>query len=73
MRAPALCLWLLLVGCQPEPEASFQVRESVQQLQVTHAETGATLEVVDAKGTVVASAKSLYGSVIVYAELPTAK
>jgi predicted acyl esterase len=44
---------LLTCGCGRE--ASFQVRESVEQLHVTHATPGATLVVVDAKGKEVAS------------------
>lgn len=38
--------------------ASFSVRESVEQLHVTHAEPGMLLEVVDASGAVVASAEA---------------
>ena len=58
MRAPALCLVAAVasVGCHPSaPEAGFSVRESVQQLQVTHATPGDTLEAVDGSGAVSAT------------------
>jgi predicted acyl esterase len=44
---------VLALGCGRE--ATFQVRESVEQLHVTHATPGATLVVVDGKGQEVAS------------------
>lgn len=47
---------LLVVACTPPPNATFQVRESLEQLHVTHAEPGATLELVDAKRAVLATA-----------------
>jgi hypothetical protein len=47
---PLLSLLAAAAACEPEPNAQFTVRESVGQLQVTHAEAGAELEVVDAKG-----------------------
>ncbi len=54
MRAAHAVLALLLAaGCGRE--ATFSVRESVEQLHVTHAPPGATLEVVSGKGAVVAS------------------
>ncbi|MHB8879731.1 MAG: hypothetical protein ACYC8T_39085, partial [Myxococcaceae bacterium] len=46
-------VFLLAPGCGRE--ALFRVRESVGQLQVTHADPGATLEVVDGRNKVVAS------------------
>lgn len=48
-----LSLAVALVGCGRE--ATFSVRESVEQLHVTHAVPGATLEVVSAQGAVVTS------------------
>lgn len=47
----------LTLGCSgdDDPTASFEVRESVEQLHVTHAEPGATLELVDATDAVVDS------------------
>lgn len=50
--AGALLVALVLVaqiGCGGD-DAPFEVRESVEQLQVTHAEPGATLELVDGDG-----------------------
>lgn len=44
---------LLVLGCGKP--ATFQVRESVEQLHVTHAAAGATLEVVDGSGKQVAT------------------
>ena len=53
---------ILVIGCgvdEPIPSgsssASFSVRESVEQLHVTHAEPGVVLEVVDSSGAVVDS------------------
>ncbi len=46
-------LLVAVAGCGRE--AAFSVRESVEQLHVTHAEPGELLEVVDARGAVVAS------------------
>jgi uncharacterized protein len=53
-----LALFLLLAGCSPTQDgnATFAVRESVEQLHITHAKPGAMLEVVDDKGVVVANA-----------------
>ena len=51
----------LCSGCGEEPlspKASFEVRESVEQLAVTHAPVGATLRLVDAQGTLVSSGKA---------------
>ncbi len=51
-----LPLVLLLAACSDGGvDAKFQVRESVEQLHVTHATPGAQLEVVDARGAVVTS------------------
>lgn len=50
-----VCLSLFLAACTPDGNARFTVRESVEQLQVTHAEPGAELAVVDTLGNVVAS------------------
>ncbi len=52
--------WLLLVlialtGCGQDGNASFSVRESVEQLHVTHAVPGATLELIDDSDAVVQS------------------
>lgn len=54
MRRWVLCAVAVCSACGL-PEATFSVRESVGQLQVTHAPQGATLEVVDAHGKVVAT------------------
>jgi predicted acyl esterase len=53
----SLALWLLAAGCSSAPDgnASFSVRESVEQLHVTHAKPGATVDVVDAKNMMVAT------------------
>ncbi len=52
----ALAVLLTAVGCGDDgSNASFQVRESVEQLHITHAQPGATLEVVDAADNVVQS------------------
>lgn len=48
----AVVFAVLVVGCSKE--ATFQVRESVEQLHVTHAAPGETLIVVDAQGKEVA-------------------
>lgn len=48
-----MAVLVLAVGCGRE--ATFSVRESVEQLHVTHAVPGATLEVVGGQGAVVAS------------------
>src|SRR2546423_7054816 len=50
-------LAILLFGCS-DGNAHFLVRESVQQLAVTHAPPGTALEVVDPMGKVVASASA---------------
>jgi predicted acyl esterase len=50
-----LC-FVFLLGCNPDGTASFDVRESVQQLAVTHAVPGATLELLDEHGQTVQSA-----------------
>ena len=56
MRAAfAMVVSLVFVAACGLPEATFQVRESVEQLHVTHAPPGATLEVRNASGDVVAS------------------
>jgi predicted acyl esterase len=65
-----LVLAVFLVGCS-DGNARFTVRESVEQLHVTHAEPGATLEVVDAHGQVVQSAVAdALGSVVFRHLLP---
>ena len=43
-------------GCGDNSERPFEVRESVEQLHVTHAEPGVTLELVDGDGAVLQSA-----------------
>jgi uncharacterized protein len=48
MQHRVALLSMLLVGCAPDGNASFQVRESVGQLMVTHAAPGATLNLFDA-------------------------
>ena len=76
--APALLLYFLTVvsvvlslGCGRE--ASFQVRESVEQLHVTHALPGAELIVVDGAGKELASGTvDLQGS-LVFRRLPPGK
>src|SRR5262245_50511060 len=55
MRAPLPLLAIFAIGCS-DGNAHFSVRESVEQIQVTHAEPGATLEVIDGNGAVVATA-----------------
>ncbi len=59
MRTASLCFAILLsVGCGPNPDdgnASYQVRESVEQLHVTHANPAATLTLFDASGAMVQS------------------
>ncbi len=50
MRAACVMVVLAVAaGCGPR-EATFKVRPSVEQLQVTHAAPGSELVVVDAKG-----------------------
>jgi len=47
---------VILAGCSAtDGNATFSVRESVEQLHVTHAKPGATLEVVDATNAVAAT------------------
>ncbi|MEW6433416.1 MAG: CocE/NonD family hydrolase [Myxococcota bacterium] len=60
---------LLAPGCGL-PEATFSVRESVEQLHVTHAPPGATLEVVSAAGAVVASGTVDEQGSLVFRKLP---
>src|SRR4051812_25873468 len=48
-----LVLVAVLASCTPDGNATFDVRESVEQLDVTHAPPGATLTLVDALGAVV--------------------
>ena len=38
-----------------QPKASFNVRESIEQLAVTHAKVGATLQLLDSSGMLVQS------------------
>ncbi|MEW5740288.1 MAG: CocE/NonD family hydrolase [Myxococcota bacterium] len=67
--AAGVCCALLGLACGRE--ASFSVRESVEQLHITHAPPGATLEVRDAKGTVVASGTvDAQGSLVFRALVP---
>lgn len=50
----AACIPLLLTGCEPSddvPPPSFKVRESVEQLQITHAAPGVELGLYDPDGT----------------------
>lgn len=62
---------VLAVGCGKP--ATFQVRESVEQLHVTHAMPGATLEVVDASGKQIATGTvDLQGS-LVFRRIPPGK
>ena len=49
------CLLIAACSGDSEPTASFDVRESVEQLHVSHAQPGATLELVDDSGAVVTS------------------
>ncbi|MDB4967105.1 MAG: Cocaine esterase [Myxococcales bacterium] len=56
MRLPAIAIFAFwAVGCS-DGNARFIVRESVEQLSVTHAEPGATLEVLDGSGKAIQSA-----------------
>src|SRR5689334_5740062 len=53
MKRAALFFALAFAACTADGNATFSVRESVEQLQVTHASPGATLTVVDALDAVV--------------------
>src|SRR5579871_1895761 len=54
-----------VAGCGDDGNASFAVRESVEQLQVTHATPGDTLELDDATGAMVQTgAADMQGSLI---------
>jgi predicted acyl esterase len=55
MRQIAATFLLVFAGCSGDGNARFSVRESVEQLQVTHATAGSALEVVDSTGQVIAS------------------
>lgn len=63
-----LCVLLLAAGCGKE--ASFKVRESVEQLHVTHATPGAELAVVDAQGHRVAAGTADAQGSLVFRTLP---
>ncbi len=67
---PAL-LSLILIGCVPDGNASFQVRESVGQLQVTHAAPGATLSVFDIDEQLVQSGKADSLGSLIFRKLPS--
>ncbi len=62
---------VLVLGCGKP--ATFQVRESVEQLHVTHAAPGATLEVVDATGKQVATGTVDMQGSLVFRRLPPGK
>ncbi len=62
---------VLAVGCAKE--ATFQVRESVEQLHVTHAVPGSTLVVVDATGKELASGVADVQGSLVFRKLPPGK
>lgn len=63
--------FLSLAACSDDgPTAAFQVRESVEQLHVTHAEPGATLEVVDAADAVMASGTADDQGSYIFRQLP---
>lgn len=65
----AAALFLTLPGCGA-PEATFTVRESVEQLHVTHAPPGAVLEVVSSAGLVVATGTVDAQGSLVFRRLP---
>src|SRR5690349_21460413 len=50
MTRAALVVAFALAACNPDGNATFQVRESVEQLYVTHAAPRAVLQVVDDTG-----------------------
>jgi predicted acyl esterase len=57
MTKPAVCAVLLVVaGCTTDGNAPWKVRESVEQIAVTHAQPGQSLTLVSSTGTVVESA-----------------
>src|SRR3954451_4162979 len=55
-RAAWVVFVLAIAACTADGNATFSVRESVAQLQVTHAPPGATLTVVDALDAMVQTA-----------------
>lgn len=63
-----LLMAVTLAGCGRE--ATFSVRESVEQLHVTHAVPGATLEVVNGQGAVVTSGTVDEQGSLVFRRLP---
>ena len=71
---PSLLSLLLAVGCSaPLPEPSFKTQASVEQLYVTHAKPGATIELLDGGGKVVRSgAADAQGSLVFRKLLPGA-
>jgi hypothetical protein len=58
MQHRAALLSIVLIGCVPDGNASFQVRESVGQLMVTHAPLGATLSLFDESERMVQTGKA---------------
>lgn len=69
--SPALAALLVLAAC--EPPAPFQVRESVEQLQVTHAQEGQALVVFDAAGREVQSGVADALGSLMFRKLPPGK
>jgi predicted acyl esterase len=70
LRVCSLVAFTVVAGCEPIKEAGFSVRESVEQLHVTHAAAGATLEVHDNKGLLVASGTADALGSFVFRNLP---
>jgi hypothetical protein len=69
MRRPALFAALVLVGCS-DGNARFRVRESVEQLHVTHADPGTELAIYDRGGRAVQTGTADALGSLVFRQVP---
>jgi len=70
MRGTLVVVCALAVAACSDGNASFKVRESIEQLQVTHATPGAELAVHDGSGRVLASGVADAQGSVVFRNLP---